>query len=243
MKELKPLSRITLQEQLYDEIYDQIKTGVYKEGERIPPEMQLIEMYHISRVTVRKAIQQLVDDQILVKKHGKGTYVKTHVHTEREFTGGSFTDTCLRMNAKPSTKIIECKLCIGEKEILNQLNHDSKTLIEITRLRLVDDIPCIVEVDYFPDNYTFLLENDLSQCSLLKMVQTETVLIPSKFEDHFSISYSNKLYAKLLNTQVGTPLLEVTQSVMNDEGIVIYINKQYILTSKYVYAIRSSSKG
>lgn len=241
MKELKPLSRITLQEQLYDEIYNQIKAGVYKEGERIPPEMQLIDIYHISRVTVRKAIQQLVDDQILVKKHGKGTFVKTHVHTERIFAGGSFTDTCLRMNAKPSTKIIECKLCAGEKNILELLNHDTSPVIEITRLRLVDDIPCIVEVDYFPDNYTFLLENDLSQSSLLKMVQTETGQISSRFEDHFSIMYANKLYAKLLDTQVGTPLLEVTQSVMSDDDTVIYINKQYILTSKYVYAVRSNS--
>lgn len=240
MKPFKPLSAVTLQEQLYNELANQIKSGKFKPGDRIPPELQLSEMYNISRVTVRNAIQQLVEENILIKKHGKGTFVKTPIHTEEVFSGGSFTDTCLRMNAKPSTNIIECKLREGDKNIIDKFQTSSTKFIEIKRVRLVDEVPCIIEIDYFPSEYDFLLNNNLEQLSLLNLVSSKLGIVPTKFEDHFQISFANKEYAKLLNCTIGTPLLEVTQSVIANDDTIIYINKQYILTSKYIYVVRSS---
>ena len=64
MSKLKQLSAVTLQEQLYLELLEGIKKGKYKPGERIPAEMQLSQMYEVSRVTVRKALDQLVKDNI-----------------------------------------------------------------------------------------------------------------------------------------------------------------------------------
>lgn len=131
-------------------------------------------MYNISRVTVRNAIQQLVDENILMKRHGKGTFVKGSRHTEEVYTGGSFTDTCLRMNAVPSTKIIECKTNRMSKEITSLFDGDDTQCIEIKRVRLVDDIPCIIEIDYFPIAFQFLLTQSLEKLSLLKLVSSET---------------------------------------------------------------------
>ena len=82
---------LTLQEKIYTEISNQIKSGKYKPGDKIPSEPQLVKIYNVSRVTVRKAIEQLVNDNILIKKHGKGTFVKSAVFTENYFCGGSFT--------------------------------------------------------------------------------------------------------------------------------------------------------
>ena len=220
MQEIKQLNAITLQEQLYNELATQIKSGKYKPGDRIPPELKLSEIYRVSRVTVRNAIQQLVNEDLLIKKHGKGTYVKTQVYTEEFFSGGSFTDTCLRMKAKPSTQIIESTVCHDETEI-NTIFGTTAPLIRIKRVRLVDDVPCIVEVDFFPDSFQFLLKH------------------PAKFEDYFKIIFATKEFAKQLNCIVGTPLLEVTQTVLTPDNSIIYVNKQYILTTKYIYAVRS----
>lgn len=240
MTEVKHLSAVTLQEQLYNEIESQIKSGKYKPGDRIPPELQLSEMYQVSRVTVRNAIQQLVDADLLIKKHGKGTFVKTHIYTEEFFSSGSFTDTCLRMNAKPSTRIIECKLCEGDPDILKHFHTEETMLIEIKRVRLVDNVPSIIEVDYFPASFDFLLNSRLEKSSLLHLVSKETGMIPARFEDYFKIIHANKDYAALLNCITGTPLLEVTQSIFTPDNTVIYVNKQNILTSRYIYSVSSS---
>ena len=238
MQEIKQLNAITLQEQLYNELATQIKSGKYKPGDRIPPELKLSEIYRVSRVTVRNAIQQLVNEDLLIKKHGKGTYVKTQVYTEEFFSGGSFTDTCLRMKAKPSTQIIESTVCHDEAEI-NAIFGTTAPLIRIKRVRLVDDVPCIVEVDFFPDSFQFLLKKKLEKTSLLHLVTKETGMHPAKFEDYFKIIFATKEFAKQLNCIVGTPLLEVTQTVLTPDNSIIYVNKQYILTTKYIYAVRS----
>lgn len=240
MTKIKQLSPITLQEQLYSEISKQIKSGKYKPGNRIPPELQLSEMYNVSRVTVRNAIQQLVDEDLLIKKHGKGTFVKTPVYTEQFFSSGSFTETCLRMNAKPSTQIIECKRCKGDKDILSHFKTKSDELIELKRVRLVDDTPCIIEIDYFPSDYDFLLDENLDKSSLLHLISEKTGMVPTKFEDYFQIAFANKEYASLLQCTVGTSLLEVKQDILAPDDSVIYINKQFILTSKYIYVVSSA---
>ena len=131
MKTLKKLTPITLWEQLYNEIKKDIDNGKYKPGDKIPTEFELSDIYKVSRVTVRAAIQQLVNEDILIKKTGKGTFVKQQVHVETIIKGGSFTENCCQRGAKPSTEIVECKLSNGTKELIDKLGSQSDKIIEI----------------------------------------------------------------------------------------------------------------
>lgn len=64
---------------LYQQLMEDIKTslaeGKYMPDEKIPSEPELSELYHVSRITVRRAIEELCTEGYLVKKQGKGTYV------------------------------------------------------------------------------------------------------------------------------------------------------------------------
>ena len=68
-------SSVPLYEQLMNAIRSDIDSGLFKAGEKMPSEMELEEKYQVSRITVRRAIKELCDDEILVKKQGKGTFV------------------------------------------------------------------------------------------------------------------------------------------------------------------------
>ncbi len=242
MKPLKEMNPITLQERIYYDLSEKIKNGEYKPGDRIPTEMQLSQMYDVSRVTVRGALKQLVDEGILIKKHGKGTFVKNTTYVESGSASLNFTEACLRQNAVPSTQIISCRLCPGDKEILKSLKTNSSALIEIVRLRLINGMPCIVELDYFPEEYRFLLNENLEDRSLIQTITERTGIIPCYFEDQFRVRYAKKEFAQLLNCPTATPLLEVTQKRFSQKGEIVYINKQNILTSNYVYVIQSPIK-
>ena len=100
----------------------------------------------------------------------------------------------------------------------------------VTHVLLITDAPL----------HTLGLTQSLEKLSLLKLVSSETGIRPSNFEDHFSIIYANKEFSDLLKCSLRTPLLEVTQRVLTFDNKTIYVNKQYILTSKYIYAVRSS---
>ena len=106
-------------------------------------------------------------------------------------------------------------------------------------MRFLVQLHRCVEVDFFPDSFQFLLKKKLEKTSLLHLVTKETGMHPAKFEDYFKIIFATKEFAKQLNCIVGTPLLEVTQTVLTPDNSIIYVNKQYILTTKYIYAVRS----
>jgi len=233
---LKQLSPITLQEQLYNELLKSIADGSYKPGDKIPTEHQLAEMFSVSRVTVRNAIKRLVNEGYIVKKHGKGSFVKEKVYKSEFHFDNSFTANCLKNNAKPSTEIIEATLTKGSSDLLNKLKCKSDKLIKLTRIRKVDDIPCIIEIDYLPDSFSFLLSLDLTDSSLTTLIEKNTENVPTKFIDNYTISFSNKESSKYLQCPLGTPLLEIKQTVLNQNEKIIYINTQYILTSKYIYS-------
>lgn len=154
----------------------------YKPGDKIPSEPQLVNTYEISRVTVRNAIQQLVNDGVLIKKHGKGTFVKSAVYTEGFFSGGSFTETCLQMKATPYTHIISIDKEKADEQIHSILSEKNE-LVTIKRVRYVDDVPSIVEIDYFSNDYSFLLNENIENTSLMKIIIQKKHVVMSNFED------------------------------------------------------------
>lgn len=64
-----------LYQQLMDAIIENIKNGTYKAGDKLPTETELEATYNVSRITVRRAVKELCDKNILEKKQGKGTFV------------------------------------------------------------------------------------------------------------------------------------------------------------------------
>lgn len=241
MKQLNKLTSKTLHEQLYEILLNDINEGKYKETNKIPTELELAKIYNISRVTVRKAIQKLVDEQILIKKTGKGTFINKTPYTALTYSGGSFTANCLKQNAVPSTTIISIEKVITNDPLLQELCYENTNeIIKITRIRKVNDIPCIVEIDYFPTSFDFLFYSLNEKVSILELVANKTEMQAKKSIDFFDIEVDNKEYSKYLNVSSKKPLLKVTQKVLTQNNKLIYINHQYILTDKYIYVVQTN---
>lgn len=85
-----------LYKQLMNIITQQIKNGTYKPGEKIPPEPELADLYHVSRITVRRTVEELCTQGYLIKHQGKGTFVKSPM-IFRKFESQknmSFSESC-----------------------------------------------------------------------------------------------------------------------------------------------------
>lgn len=235
---------LTLTDQLTEQLKASIDEAGLKPGSKLPSEHELCRQYGVSRVTVRAALEQLVRDGLITKRQGKGAFVRQRAFQESVFANGSFTDTCLRMGATPSTRIEGARKRRVPAEIDPELlgcgEGDKSSIIEITRVRAVDGSPCIVEIDFFPLAFSFLLEEDLSNRSILKLIRERTGRVASGFEDQFRIARASKLQAELLRCKLRAPLLDVKQVVSGADGGVIYVNHQYIDTERYVYAVKSS---
>lgn len=232
-----------LYKQLYDEILSKINSGEYKIGDKIPSESMLSEIYGISRITVRNAIQKLCDDKILVKKHGKGTFVSMPVYIESISSEGSFTKSCIQMGKIPSTKVVEKGLKKSEKDIAKSLGiKDNENIIFINRLRFIDGVATIYEEDYFNEEFSFMLNADAENIPLLEIIRSFTGNTAVYFDNIIDIKYSNKQESGYLNCSIGTPLLVISQTVIGENDQIIYFNTQVIRSDIYKYTFRSLNK-
>ena len=85
-------------------IVENIDNDLYHSNEAIPSEKKLMEFYNVSRITIRKAIDELVTEGYLYKIQGKGTYVKADEGSNNLFSITSSTEDVQKMGMKPSKK-------------------------------------------------------------------------------------------------------------------------------------------
>ena len=238
------IEALTLQERIYQLLRSSIEDGTYRPGDKLPSENELIEQLNVSRVTVRAALAQLVRENLVVKRQGKGTFVRPRTYRESVFSNGSFTDTCLKMGANPATQILSIQKKVLGGTITACLNGDddgaSPEVIHLERLRLVDGTPCIDEIDYFPARYGFLIDIDLENRSLLRTLNEQTGELAISFTDQFSIACASAHQADIMGCDEGAPLLKVEQTIADAAGKPLYINHQFIVTERYVYMVQSN---
>lgn len=240
MEGLKPETAIPLYEQIYEDISRKIETGEYKPGDRIPGESELLEKYGVSRVTVRRAMNRLVSENLLVKKAGKGTFVSMPAFLEATQSECSFSKSCLLRNAVPGTHILFGGMVRGEKNAAEALGLDrSAQMICLKRLRLVNGVPSIYEVDFFRTDFDFLLSTDLENKSLLEIIREKTGKVGNKSDSYISVKPATREQAKSLECAAGTPLLGVDQTVMTEAREILYYNEQYIRSDRYKYYVGS----
>lgn len=131
------------------DLSDKITTGIYKPGDRIPSERNLSEVYGISRMTLRQALNALEKDGLIRREKGRGTFVTSKDLFQENLR--SFTHTLIARQIEPSSKIIEVSKVLHLKQIsqLLQINQ-GEAYYKIKRLRCGDGVPMGLETVYIP---------------------------------------------------------------------------------------------
>jgi len=163
-------SAVPLYAQLAEKLKEKILRGEWKDGEKIPPEFELMEKYGVSRATVRAAIDTLVAEGFLVKRHGIGTFV-------RKFRPTFSFEPLISLNYALETFGFVSKNVVLKKGYLKvdeNLSCDArwKAVQEcflVKRLRYVDEFPIVVEESYFHPEIAKAIENEDLTKSLAKV--------------------------------------------------------------------------
>jgi GntR family transcriptional regulator len=129
-------------------IEDAIKRGTINPGDALPSERDLAQRADVSRVTVRKAVQQLVQDGVLVQRHGSGTFVAHETQRVEQSLSQltSFTEDMARRGMAVRAEWLDRGLYVASPEETIILGLSSGELVaRIARLRLTGDVPLAIE--------------------------------------------------------------------------------------------------
>jgi GntR family transcriptional regulator len=112
----------------------------------VPSEWELVELYGVSRLTVRRALDELVRQNWLERKHGVGTYVRQPVTASISASKLSFTEQMRSIGRRPSSQLVGQRETPATAKIARLLRiEENESIIEITRVRLADDEPILLE--------------------------------------------------------------------------------------------------
>ena len=219
---LKSDSPVTLYQQISDDITTRIENGEYKEGQLLPSEARFCEIYQVSRVTVRNAISDLVEKNLVIRRHGKGTFVAKKKLASSLFHFEGFTTACRRNNVNIRTHILLAerqKVTLQDMRLLHL--SETSTVVYLVRLRFANDIPVIIEHVRLPfDKYGFLLGIDLENRSLYATLAEYTGANPEDYCNTSIIleaSAATTEEAKLLQIRKGMPLFVLKETVSSSE--------------------------
>lgn len=230
-------SSVPLYQQLMDEIKSQINSGVLKENERILTEIELSDKYEVSRITVRKAIALLVEDEYLVKQQGIGTFVaKRKLNREiNKFMG--FTQSCNYAGKKASSKLLiadSIPADVGDCEKLKL--SEGERVIRIKRVRYADNVPVMIEENRFPAKYSYLLAEDLKR-SIYEILKEHGVLAENGVKK-ITICYPSPEEESLLELEPKQALLLQKDICYDKEGNPIHLCKQVVNPLRYTIEMR-----
>lgn len=197
------------------DLLNRINTGEFKCGDKLPSESELMAIYKVSRITVRKALEELVADHVVYRVQGKGTFVQNTDETRgsryRECIS-SCSNLLRSFHMTPTRRIINRKVIPCPEDVAQRLNlAPGAPVLLYERIYYGDDDPAIygtsyIALEHLPDFEKY----DLAELSMVQIIEEKYHKQIHKFDRKLrAISAPNDI-AKKLHILVGFPLLHLT---------------------------------
>ncbi len=195
--------------QLVNILRSQIASGKFRPGDRLPSEAQLRERYGVSPMTVRRAINRLVDQGIVIAEQGRGTFVKPVELTQAAFDFNELKN--LFSNKETIVKILKAKIISADEIISRKLAIDPGTrIIYLCRQLSLEQEPILYHRAYLIyDSSRPLVEDDMGVTSLKGLFDGSGANGIKKGELTIKATILNKEEADVLNSSPGTSAFHI----------------------------------
>ena len=227
-----------LYQQIKGLITQSLESGEWKPGEIIPSEVELAARYKVSQGTVRKAIDELAAENLLVRRQGKGTFVATHNEDRAQFR-------FLRLLADDGiehphvSKVLECRRLRAPAEIARQLELKSADpVVQIRRLLQFDGMTTVFDEIWLPGGvFRGLTFERLSEYKgpMYAMFEAEFGTRMIRASEKIRAVAAEPGVAELLGVQEGFPLLSVERVSYTYGDRPVEVRRGWYVTTGYHY--------
>ncbi|WP_404470231.1 GntR family transcriptional regulator [Sutcliffiella horikoshii] len=232
-------SPIPIYYQLESYIKNQIEAGFILPGENIPSEREYAESYGISRMTVRQAINSLVNEGLLYRKKGSGTFV-SEKKIEQPLQGlTSFTEDMKKRGMTPTSKLIHFEVIPANSFISSELKiSEYAPVYEIKRIRLADGEPMALETNYLSANLVKGLTEEEVKASIYSYVEEKLGLRITHAEQLIESVRASEEHEKLLFIEKDHPMLYIQRNTFLHDGTPLELVKSVYRGDRYKFQIK-----
>jgi DNA-binding GntR family transcriptional regulator len=196
---------------IMDSLKSEINQGKFSEM-RLPDERSLAEQYGVSRSSIKRALGTMAEQGIIFKKRGSGTFINPLYLKQDSYFNYSgknlgITDSFQVNGQKPGIKVIDFDVVRPNQEMqANLFLKPSEFVYSFKRLRLMDDVPFMIETGYIPIKLAPELSEDVASESIFNYVDTELGQEVNKTYLTISAAPSDEEGQKLLDLKANEPV-------------------------------------
>jgi len=231
----KPLS---LYIQILGHLKELIHSGTLQPGDMLPPEIKLSKAYRVSRQTMRQAILRLVDENILERKAGRGTFVVAQEDRLKFYLDRSFAQQIIEMGMVPHSEVLKMTTGVIDATSPEPLRcRVGAPCLGLVRLRFGDQTPIGIQyTTVITDRCPGLEEHDFSSQSLYNILWNEYQLPIIRIDQVISAVNADDWHCSLLKTVQGAALLHVRTGAYLPDGEPIEASISYYRADKYCFS-------
>lgn len=218
------MSRVPLYLQLMEDLIKKVEAEEYRVHEKLPSERELCDVYDMSRITVRQALQELEREGYIYKLHGKGTFVAPKTYNQNLVKLYSFTEEMKAMDKTPTTKVLSFQKIALDERLADKVNlAPLDEVFQIVRLRLADGEPLMYETSYLPKKtFPNLTEKDLAERPMYDVFMQDYQVGVTKAIERFSATSVRMEEASQLGMMTDQPSMLVKRFAYHNDDLIEY---------------------
>lgn len=194
------------------DLAEQLASGKYKPGERLPSETALADQYGVTRMTVRQAVDGLVDDGLVVRRQGAGTFVSETGWSGRPLNRlSSFSEDLGRAGLEVDSVVLSQAAVDAPDDVRQALGLEpASQTVELERLRSVNDRPVSIAIVWLPLRLVpALVREPMAGRSLYAVLESKYGIRPVRAQQRITAVGADDRLARMLDVEQGSPLVAV----------------------------------
>lgn len=230
-------SQTPLYRQIYDIFRKQIVSGRLKKNARLPSEQEIIDNLGVSRITVRRALNELAASGFVTRKRGRGTLVTFNAAAPTiRASFDQLLDGLTRIGVETQVRLVDCSTISPNRAMREMLElQRGEKLQRVVRLRLLDGEPFSYLVTHIPchvaDGYD---QDELATASLLKLLE-QAGHAPRSATQTISAASADGDASKHLEVAEGVPLLHIHRIMRDENDEIVQEISAYYRADRFQY--------
>ena len=237
VSKVDPKSPIPLYHQVNLDLRRMIEEKLIPPGSIIPPETEICRIYGVGRQTIRKAMAQLVDDNLIDRYAGKGTIIRDQTERTNFHLDRSFSQHVRDLGMQPHSILINQEEGQIHREIYPTLKEqEGRNFLKLERVRYGNQDPiCYQSTIVLTQDCNGISGFDFNQESLYEVLANNFGLIITRIEHLIRAVAADDYRADLLKIPPGTPLLFVTTTAYLENGTIIEMTQSHYRADIFEY--------
>lgn len=234
-----------LHHQVYVVLRQQITDGQFEPGKAMPSEHRLEELFNVSRITIRRALDRLAAEGLIVRRHGKGTFAQPMITPPPIRTNiRGMLENLLAMGLRTKVDLIEFEYVAAPKEVAERLEIAPGSIVQrVARVRSHEGVPFSFLTTYVPEAIGRTYESgDLLEQPLLALFEKAGVTV-AHADQTITAKLADTLVAPLLKVEFGAALLGIRRLVRDDKNRPVELLDALYRPDIYEYQMKMTRAG